>query len=141
MNPFVSALGRSAIFLAVADLHAHQAPISAPDMPGFRTHDSGKLGGVEWQVIVVILLFLFWGFILPRAVFGQPVFGQPVFACVNNRKAARLADIRTAVSVAIIATLNNLLSSLATNDAQNIFQDAAVMFGVDFGALQCFAKS
>jgi ribose/xylose/arabinose/galactoside ABC-type transport system permease subunit len=136
VNPFVSALGRSAIFLAVADLHAHQAPISAPDMPGFRTHDSRKLGGVEWQVIVVILLFLFWGFILPRAVFGQPVF-----ACVNNRKAARLADIRTAVSVAIIATLNNLLSSLATNDAQNIFQDAAVMFGVDFGALQCFAKS
>jgi ABC-type xylose transport system permease subunit len=104
-------------------------------MPGFRAHDSGKLGGVEWQVIVVILLFLF-SFILPRAVFGQPVF-----ACVNNRKTARLADIRTAVSVAIIATLNNLLSSLATNDAQNIFQDAAVMFGVDFGALQCFAKS
>lgn len=93
LNAFVSTLGVAYIIQAVHVLYNGGGTVYPKPLPLFQFVGKGKIGAmISFPVILVILVYLFWGFILHKTTFGRKVFaagGNPVaakFSGIDSRK-------------------------------------------------------
>ena len=86
-HPFVSTLGMMNVARGAAMLLSGGFPI--PDLsPGARVLGAGAVAGIPAPVLVMLAMFVLFGFIL-----RQTVFGRDVYSIGGNPEASRLAGI------------------------------------------------
>ena len=107
LPPFIATLGTLSIFTALALLYSGGTTIRGSAMPGLLTWTGEpiKIGGfvITWGVLIMLVLYVFFGFILARTAWGRHVY-----AVGDDKEAARLAGIsvnRVLLSVYIAAGL------------------------------------
>lgn len=93
LNAFVSTLGMAYIIQAVHVLYNGGQTVYAKHLLLFQFVGKGKIGTmISFPLILVILVYIFWGLILHKTTFGRKVFasgGNPVaakFSGIDSRK-------------------------------------------------------
>lgn len=108
VNTFVATLGTAAVFTGIAALYSGSTPISVFNVDGFKTLGSGGIFGVDYLLIIIVLLFLIFGFVLSRTVYGKSLY-----ASGGNREAARLAGTNVDLIQTISFGISGLLAAFA----------------------------
>ena len=100
LNAFVSTLGVAYIIQAVHVLYNGGGTVYPKSLPLFRFVGKGKIGAmISFPVILVALVYLFWGFVLHKTTFGRKVFaagGNPVaakYSGIDSRKIVVMAYV------------------------------------------------
>lgn len=108
--PFIATLASQSVWRGVAYLFCEGAPIPVRDT-GFAAFTKGRLfgsNGIPWSVLLMIVLFVIFGFILSKTKFGRSIF-----AIGGNQEAARLAGINANRIKIITYVMTSVLVSLA----------------------------
>jgi fructose transport system permease protein len=107
LPPFIATLGTLSVFTALALLYSGGTTIRGKAMSPLLTWTGEpiKVGGFvfTWGVLIMILLYLFFGYVLARTAWGKHVY-----AVGDDSEAARLAGIsvnRVLLSVYVAAGL------------------------------------
>jgi ribose transport system permease protein len=107
VNSFIATIGTGAIVSGLAFAFSNSQPIFIT-VPRFDTLGLGRVFGVPWAAVVLVLAFGLFGFVLSRTVYGRWVY-----AVGGNINAARLVGIRVdLVRVSTFAAVG-LLAALA----------------------------
>src|SRR5690606_21797782 len=107
LPPFIATLGTLSVFTALALLYSGGTTIRGKAMSPLLTWTGEpiKIGGFvfTWGVLIMIVLYLFFGYVLARTAWGRHVY-----AVGDDSEAARLAGIsvnRVLLSVYVAAGL------------------------------------
>ncbi len=92
LPPFIATLGTLSIFTALALLYSSGQSVRGQNMPGLLTWTGNtfSFGGFQftWGVLIMLLLYVVFGFALSRTAWGRHVY-----AVGDDSEAARLAGI------------------------------------------------
>lgn len=88
IHSFLATLATSLVYFGLAVLITSGFLIAVTE-PGFTELGQGKIGGVYYAIIVLVVFALIGGFLLNRTVFGRYVF-----AVGGNQEAAELSGLR-----------------------------------------------
>jgi ribose transport system permease protein len=102
VNPFIATLGTSFVFSGIALVITDNRPFTV-DFAPFAVLGSGRIAGIPWSGLLLVVLMLLAG-----AVLAYTAYGQSVYAVGGNREASRLAGLRVtgiAVSAYVVSGL------------------------------------
>lgn len=88
INPFITTLGTLAIVRGVAFVLTNNRQVTVSH-EGFQNLGKDTVGGMPYSVLILLLTFIFFGFIVPRYRFGRYMY-----AIGSNERAAALAGVR-----------------------------------------------
>lgn len=88
INPFITTLGTLAIVRGVAFVLTNNRQVTVSH-EGFQNLGKNTVGGMPYSVLILLLTFIFFGFIVPRYRFGRYMY-----AIGSNERAAALAGVR-----------------------------------------------
>ena len=88
INPFITTLGTLAIVRGVAFVLTNNRQVTVSHQ-GFQNLGKDTVGGIPYSVLILLLTFIFFGFIIPRYRFGRYMY-----AIGSNERAASLAGVR-----------------------------------------------
>ena len=88
INPFITTLGTLAIVRGVAFVLTNNRQVTVSH-EGFQNLGKDTVGGMPYSVLILLLTFIFFGFIIPRYRFGRYMY-----AIGSNERAAALAGVR-----------------------------------------------
>lgn len=140
LNSFITTLGSSSIFTAIALMLSAGTILVIPDTcdPVFKMLGTAKFGPISilivWFVVVAVIL----GYILSRTVFGKQLYvigANPVAARYSGIKVSRnttIAYVLTGVCVglaALIVMANTLSSNPQTGSGEEMDIILAVVLG------------
>ncbi|MGM7774673.1 ABC transporter permease [Arthrobacter sp. KNU-44] len=107
VNPFIATLGSSLIISGTTLVITGNRAVVVSFAP-FQELGSGRLAGIPYSGILLLVLLLLAGCIL-----AFTPYGQSVYAVGGNQEASRLAGIRTRGVVASTYTLSGLCAGIA----------------------------
>ena len=88
INPFITTLGTLAVVRGVAFVLTNNRQVTVSH-EGFQNLGKNTVGGIPYSVLILLLTFIFFGFIIPRYRFGRYMY-----AIGSNERAAALAGVR-----------------------------------------------
>lgn len=94
INPFITTVGSGFIISGIALVMTENAAFLV-DHPGFGLLGAGRIYGVPYSGILLVVFMLFFGFVLARTVWGDAIY-----AVGGNYEASRLSGIRVRLVVA-----------------------------------------
>ncbi len=140
LNSFITTLGASSIFTAIALMLSAGTILVIPDTcdPVFKLLGTAKLGPVSILIVWFIVVALILGFILSRTVFGKQLYvigANPVAARYSGIKVKRnttIAYVVTGICVglaAMIVMANTLSSNPQTGTGEEMDIILAIVLG------------
>jgi ribose transport system permease protein len=114
VNSFIATIGTGSIIGGLALVYSDAKPVAIPpDVTGFNTLGAGLVFGFPWAGVLLITMFVLFGFMLHRTVYGRWLY-----AVGGNAEAARVVGIRvrtitvsTFVTVGAFAALAGVVSA------------------------------
>lgn len=107
LPPFVVTLGSMSIVRGIALVITNGIPISG--LPkAFRYIGNGKVAGIPFAIIVMLVLTLVFGFILSKTKLGTSIY-----ACGSNLESARLSGINTKKTLITVYVFSGFLAACA----------------------------
>lgn len=142
LQPFIATLAMASVCRGAAYLFADGKPVTIANQDAFMQIGVGNVLGVPVPAIIVVVLFIVFGFILSRTVFGRSIYmigGNPTAARLAGLKPKRINTILYLISAAIAALAGIIVAarmhsgqpgSVAGSEFEAI--TAAVLGGVAF---------
>ena len=107
LPPFIATLGTMTVARGLAFILTQAIPIA--NLPGkFTIFGTGRTFGIPNPVIIMVMLFLVFGFIL-----GKTRLGRHVYATGSNFEAARLSGVNTRRVLMTVYVFSGLLAAFA----------------------------
>jgi len=107
LPPFVVTLGSMSIVRGIALVITNGIPVSG--LPkAFRYIGNGKVAGIPFAIIVMLVLTLVFGFILSKTKLGTSIY-----ACGSNLESARLSGINTKKTLITVYVFSGFLAACA----------------------------
>jgi len=107
LPPFIATLGTMTVVRGVAFTLTQAIPI-ANLPPGFTIYGTGSTLGIPNQVIIMIILFLIFGFVL-----GKTKLGRHIYSTGSNFEAARLSGVNVRKVQMTVYIFSGLLAAFA----------------------------
>jgi ribose transport system permease protein len=107
VNPFITTVGTGFIFTGVTFVMTGNAAFTVAE-PAFGVLGSGRIYGVPYSGILLIVCLAFAAFVLSRTIFGHVIY-----AVGGNPEASRLSGLRVPLIVGAAYVLLGILTGIA----------------------------
>lgn len=140
LNSFITTLGSSSIFTAIALMLSAGTILVIPDNcdPIFKLLGTAKLGPISILIVWFVVVALILGFVLSRTVFGKQLYvigANPTaarFSGIRVKRNVTLAYVITGICVglaAMVAMANTLSANPQTGSGQEMDIILAIVLG------------
>ncbi|TAM70730.1 MAG: ABC transporter permease [Microbacteriaceae bacterium] len=107
VNPFIATLGSSLILSGITLVLTHNTAFVV-NFPPFAVLGQGRIAGVPYSGILMLLLLVVGGVVL-----AFTPYGQSIYAVGGNAEASRLAGIRTSIVTASTYAISGVCAAIA----------------------------